>query len=164
MTRVYPRPSALPGVEAGATWYRGRRHAPRAGSWVPGILSLMASHPYDRVSLERLRARPGAKWKYYPEDVLPLWVAEMDFPLAEAVKDAIRERLDADDLGYPMPDGVPGFRGAVVARFAARFGVSFAAARVALVGPAGTSLALAARAFAGLVYAGLFLSLLAPLF
>ena len=109
----------------------------------------MASHPYDRVSLEHLRARPGAKWKYYPEDVLPLWVAEMDFPLAEAVKDAIRERLDADDLGYPMPDGVPGLREAVVARFAERFDVTFAPERVALVGTTGTSLALAARAFAG---------------
>jgi len=109
----------------------------------------MARHPYDRVSLERLRARPGAKWKYFPEDVLPLWVAEMDFPLADAVKDAVRERLDADDLGYAMPDGLPGLREAVVERFAERFGVAFAPEQVALVGSTGTSLALASRAFAG---------------
>lgn len=109
----------------------------------------MARHPYDRVSLERLRARPGAKWKYFPEDVLPLWVAEMDFPLADAVKDAVRERLDADDLGYAMPDGMPGLREAVVERFAERFGVAFAPEQVALVGSTGTSLALASRAFAG---------------
>ena len=35
------------------------------------------------LSLERLRLRRSAKWARYPADVLPAWVAEMDFPLAE---------------------------------------------------------------------------------
>jgi cysteine-S-conjugate beta-lyase len=52
-------------------------------------------------SLERLRARTSHKWRTYPADVLPAFVAEMDFDPAEAIKDAIRAALAAGDLGYP---------------------------------------------------------------
>jgi cystathionine beta-lyase len=46
------------------------------------------------------------KWSRYPPDVLPAWVAEMDFPLAPAVLDAARQVLEAQDLGYPESDGL----------------------------------------------------------
>jgi cystathionine beta-lyase len=55
------------------------------------------------ISLEQLRRRRSAKWSQYPDDVLAAWVAEMDFPLAEPVKRALRETIDADDCGYPNP-------------------------------------------------------------
>lgn len=109
----------------------------------------MDHHPYDDVSLEALRARPGAKWRHYPEDVLPLWVAEMDFPLADAVKDAIRARLATDDLGYPLSAGVPGLKEAVAERLKAKHGLVLDPERVELLPTTGSGLALAARAFAG---------------
>lgn len=46
------------------------------------------------------------KWSRYPPDVLPAWVAEMDFPLARPVLDAARGVLDAHDLGYSEPAGL----------------------------------------------------------
>lgn len=46
------------------------------------------------------------KWSRYPPDVLPAWVAEMDFPLAPAVHDAARAVIDTEDLGYCEPDGL----------------------------------------------------------
>ena len=52
-------------------------------------------------SLARLRARTSYKWRTYPPDVLPAFVAEMDFDPAEPVKDAVRAVLAAGDLGYP---------------------------------------------------------------
>jgi len=52
-------------------------------------------------SLERLRARTSHKWRTYPADVLPAFVAEMDFDPAEPIKDAVRAALAAGDLGYP---------------------------------------------------------------
>jgi cystathionine beta-lyase len=55
------------------------------------------------LSLERLRRRRSAKWSRYPGDVLPAWVAEMDFPLAAPVKRALLEAIEADDCGYPDP-------------------------------------------------------------
>ncbi|HEX2266158.1 MAG TPA: aminotransferase class I/II-fold pyridoxal phosphate-dependent enzyme [Solirubrobacterales bacterium] len=67
------------------------------------------------LSVEQLRRRRSAKWSRYPEDVLPAWVAEMDFPLAEPVKRALREAIDADDTGYPDPQEL----GAAFAGFAA---------------------------------------------
>ncbi|RDI95372.1 putative C-S lyase [Meiothermus sp. QL-1] len=44
------------------------------------------------------------KWHFYPPDVLPLWVADMDFPVAEAILRAVEERLRLG-LGYPPPRG-----------------------------------------------------------
>jgi cysteine-S-conjugate beta-lyase len=55
------------------------------------------------LSLARLRERRSAKWSQYPDGVLPAWVAEMDFPLAEPVKQALREAVENDDCGYPNP-------------------------------------------------------------
>ncbi len=45
------------------------------------------------------------KWRAYPEDVLPLWVAEMDVPLAEPVVRALTDALALGDTGYPAGTG-----------------------------------------------------------
>ncbi|WP_182112729.1 MULTISPECIES: MalY/PatB family protein [unclassified Actinotalea] len=50
--------------------------------------------------LSVLRARTSEKWTAYPADVLPLFVAEMDYPLAAPVRQAIVERVEASDTGY----------------------------------------------------------------
>jgi cystathionine beta-lyase len=56
--------------------------------------------------LERLRLRRSAKWARYPAEVLPAWVAEMDFPLAERVRTALAEAVELDDTGYAWPQGL----------------------------------------------------------
>lgn len=61
---------------------------------------------FDALSLEMLRARRTMKWSRYPADVLPAWVAEMDFPLARPVLEAARGVLDAHDLGYSESAGL----------------------------------------------------------
>ena len=72
-------------------------------------------------SLESLRRRKSWKWTEYPADVLPAWVAEMDFDLAEPIKTAVRDALDIGDTGYPTRIGL----GEAYAAFAdARFGWS----------------------------------------
>jgi len=67
--------------------------------------------------LDVLRRRRSAKWHTYPPDVLPLPVAEMDFPLAPAVQYALREAVERSDTGYAM--AVPAL-GEALAGFAAR--------------------------------------------
>jgi bifunctional pyridoxal-dependent enzyme with beta-cystathionase and maltose regulon repressor activities len=47
------------------------------------------------VTLEDLRRKRGAKWTIYDPDVLPAWVADMDFPLAVG---AARYEMDLDQL------------------------------------------------------------------
>lgn len=53
------------------------------------------------LKLPELRRRTSLKWRSYPEDVLPMWVAEMDAPVAPAVREAIGGALDRGDVGYP---------------------------------------------------------------
>jgi cysteine-S-conjugate beta-lyase len=70
-------------------------------------------------SLPALRRRTGVKWREYPDDVLPAFVAEMDFDLAEPVVRAVTDALRASDCGYPHR----GRLGEAYASFAAaRFG------------------------------------------
>ena len=57
--------------------------------------------PLVQLSLEQLRQRTSMKWRTHPEDVLPLWVAEMDVPLAPAIADALHRAMDLGDTGYP---------------------------------------------------------------
>ncbi|GEK01386.1 MULTISPECIES: MalY/PatB family protein [unclassified Streptomyces] len=57
--------------------------------------------PLRALGLERLRRRTSMKWRTYPEDVLPLWVAEMDVPLAGPVVRALTDALALGDTGYP---------------------------------------------------------------
>jgi cystathionine beta-lyase len=58
--------------------------------------------------LAELRERSSEKWREYPADVLPLFVAETDFPLAPAISDALHHAVEAGDTGYiasrtPLP-------------------------------------------------------------
>jgi len=58
----------------------------------------------------RLRRRRGEKWRLYPEDVLPAWVADMDFAVAPAIRAYLAEALELSDVGYarfPTDHGVP---------------------------------------------------------
>jgi cystathionine beta-lyase len=57
-------------------------------------------NPLRVLTLEQLRRRTSVKWRTHPEDVLPLWVAEMDVPLAEPVVRAVTEALETGDTGY----------------------------------------------------------------
>ena len=66
----------------------------------------MSDHPFDLVTEAELRKRQSAKWRVYPPDVLPAWVAEMDYPLAEPIKRTLAEALAVDDAGYADPRGL----------------------------------------------------------
>ena len=54
----------------------------------------------DEISLDRLRRRTSQKWRRYPADVLPLFVAESDFPTPPNVARALHEAVEIGDLGY----------------------------------------------------------------
>jgi len=58
-------------------------------------------NPFTALTLDKLRERHSAKWRHYPADVLPLWVAEMDVPLAEPIADALASLARSGDAGYP---------------------------------------------------------------
>src|SRR5262245_6488359 len=59
---------------------------------------------FDEVSLDALRRRRTVKWSLYGPDVLAAWVAEMDFDVAPAVRDALLAAIDREDFGYAPAD------------------------------------------------------------
>jgi cystathionine beta-lyase len=50
--------------------------------------------------LEVLRRRTSEKWATHPPDVLPMFVAEMDYPLAPAIRTALAEAVERGNTGY----------------------------------------------------------------
>lgn len=58
------------------------------------------------ITLADLYKRKSVKWRRFPSDVLPFPVAEMDFNIAEPIKDALRDMIDRSDTGYlgPFPE------------------------------------------------------------
>lgn len=65
----------------------------------------VVANPFADLELARLRRRTSAKWRAYPDDVLPLFVAEMDTIIAPPIAAAVREALELGDTGYPMGHG-----------------------------------------------------------
>src|SRR3989304_6087775 len=65
---------------------------------------------------EIIESRPtnSLKWTPYPAEVLPLWVADMDFRSPTPIRDALRAMLDHGVLGYEFPQ--PRTRQAVAQR------------------------------------------------
>ena len=64
--------------------------------------------------LDELRERTSEKWREYPADVLPLFVAETDFPLAPAITEALGRAVATGDTGYiasrtPLADAYAAF-------------------------------------------------------
>jgi cystathionine beta-lyase len=57
-------------------------------------------YDFDR-SINR-RNSDSSKWNYYPEEVLPLWTADMDFAVAQPVLDALHDRVEHGIFGYSM--------------------------------------------------------------
>lgn len=64
-------------------------------------------------SLEELRTHRSEKWREFPRDVLPLPVAEMDFPVAQPIRELLLEMVTNSDLGYlgPIPEVALTFEG-----------------------------------------------------
>ncbi len=79
---------------------------------------------FDDLDIARLRARRGEKWATYPSDVLPLWVADMDFPVAEPIKQVLRHALENGDVGYPINPTPAGLPTVFAERMQERFGWS----------------------------------------
>jgi cystathionine beta-lyase len=56
--------------------------------------------PYDFEQRLPRRGSGSAKWEVYPEDVLPMWVADMDFASPEPIVKALHDRAAHGCFGY----------------------------------------------------------------
>lgn len=80
----------------------------------------MSVVPLEALPLDLLRERSSVKWRRYPDDVLPMFVAETDYPLAPTITAALSHAIGLGDTGYTSP--ASGLREAYSAFAARRFG------------------------------------------
>ena len=71
-------------------------------------------------TIATLRARRTNKWHKFPDDVLPAWVADMDFGVAPSIAEAMARLTRDQEYGYAAREGV--LAGAFVRRMERRFG------------------------------------------
>ncbi|WP_210711710.1 PatB family C-S lyase [Pseudomonas sp. MWU349] len=57
---------------------------------------------FDFDTLHPRHGTGSTKWSRYPEDVLPMWVADMDFAVADGILQALHQRLEHPLLGYSV--------------------------------------------------------------
>ena len=60
----------------------------------------MSDHSVSAPNLAELQTHRSEKWRGFPADVLPLPVAEMDFPVAQPIRDLLTQMVAKSDLGY----------------------------------------------------------------
>jgi len=101
-------------------------------------------YDFDRV-IDR-RAGDSNKWKKYPADVLPLWVADMDFASPEPVIRALHERVEHGVFGYGAE--IPEFHEVFLDRLQKRYGWRVAPEAVLVIPGVIPGFNLAARALA----------------
>jgi len=61
----------------------------------------MHDSAFDQLTEKQLRDRNTIKWNFFEPDVLPMWVAEMDYPTAPPVLEGIRVCVENEEFGYP---------------------------------------------------------------
>jgi len=76
---------------------------------------------YDFDKIINRENSDSIKWRFYEKDVLPMWVADMDFVSPEPVIRALQKRIEHGIFGYPMgimspKDGIPELCGTLVER------------------------------------------------
>ncbi len=56
---------------------------------------------YDLDHVPDRRPTESIKWNQFDADVLPMWVADMDFPVAEPILETLHQRIEHGVFGYP---------------------------------------------------------------
>lgn len=106
------------------------------------------TYDFDRV-IER-RNTDSNKWRKYGADVVPLWVADMDFPSPEPVTRALRERVEHGVFGYGYGvDSITELHEVFTARLDALYGWRVSPDAIVLVPGVIPAFNVAARTFAG---------------
>jgi cystathionine beta-lyase len=88
------------------------------------------------------------KWSLYPEAVLPLWVADMDFRSADPIIQALRDRVEHGIFGYTRP--APALKRAIRERMGNRYGWEIKEEEIILIPGVVTGLNIAIQAYSGI--------------
>ncbi|HIA26919.1 MAG TPA: pyridoxal phosphate-dependent aminotransferase, partial [Planctomycetes bacterium] len=113
------------------------------------LLRMVTKPAFDptEVDIEKLRKRAfNLRWATQPEDVIPLTAADLDFPVAPAIRDAIGEYASAGVFSYGPDDGFSDFREAVAENLRSLHGIDAGAETIMATDGAASALMIAAQA------------------
>jgi len=88
---------------------------------------------FDALDMTRLRSLVGYKWQRYGNEVLPAWVADMDFLQAAPIREHVAHAGANGDLGYPFSEGPDRLQDVFVERALERYGWQVDIERVELL-------------------------------
>ncbi|MBT7912960.1 pyridoxal phosphate-dependent aminotransferase, partial [Candidatus Bathyarchaeota archaeon] len=55
---------------------------------------------FNSATAELMRSIPNLKWDRYPDDVIPMWIAAPDVPIAPEIMKALHDSVDEMDMYY----------------------------------------------------------------
>ena len=64
------------------------------------MINLSKDNPYDKPTIESRLATRGAKWHRDAPDIIPLWLADPDYPLCPELKDEMRKVIEEEYTIY----------------------------------------------------------------
>jgi len=88
---------------------------------------MIRSEFFNSATVEGMLAAPGRKWHRDPPDVIPVWLADPDFPIALEIKRALLNAVQDEDLFYGTDEAA---REAMAAKITARNGLEVTAGDV----------------------------------
>jgi cystathionine beta-lyase len=77
----------------------------------------------DKAHFDQITERTGTaslKWDRYPSEVLPMWIADMDFPSPAGIQEALIKRVEHGVFGYTHPD--VSFKEVIISWYSTRHG------------------------------------------
>lgn len=93
----------------------GAATTPAAPTTAPSTPAADLAARWDAITVEQLRAQGSTKWTTFPRDI-GMFIAEMDFGIADEIRDALEPALHTGALGY-----LPGADRAVLRAATARY-------------------------------------------
>ncbi len=60
------------------------------------VNKMSKDNPYDKPTIESRLATRGAKWHRDAPDIIPLWLADPDYPLCPELKDEMRKVIEEE--------------------------------------------------------------------
>ena len=105
---------------------------------------------FTHAQIDFAALRRGAynlRWAEVEEGVIPLTAADSDFPAPEPVRAALARVLHTGYLNYAPAAGLPEFREAAAAHYAARDGIQLSAERIVAVDSAASGMVALARTY-----------------
>ena len=60
----------------------------------------MPENPFDKPTIQSRLAVRGSKWHRDAPDIIPLWLADQDYPLCPELKDEMRQVIEEEYTAY----------------------------------------------------------------